>query len=246
MPRKKKQLDGLTPEQRHLAMCELAKRDCHTFVFEFCKTRYRKRILRDTSLGKDPQTLTDMDFIWTNVIERIPRYPYIEKMLDCLLSYNKLALPKSRQILATWVVLAYCLWYARFKKCANIYLQKEKESEAGFGDPIDSLGSRTEFLHKNLPDELKDAEFVTRISPPLLSFPESGSAVMGLAAGPNQSRGKAPSIIVVDEAAFQRFLRDTLATMIPLAETGAQIVLISTVNGKETFYDTVSDGGQLC
>jgi hypothetical protein len=233
-------------EIRKLALVELAKKDLKTFVFEFCKTRYRKRIVKESSRGKSPETLNDSDFIYINAIEPIPKYPYIERMLECFERYNKVAIPKSRQLLVTWVSLAYCLWYALVNQGANIYIQKEKESESGFGDPIDSLGSRLEFMYERLPNEFKDPNFQKKLSPPTLLFGSNYSAIMGVAAGPNQARGKSGSIFLIDEAAFQRFLRDTLTTLVPISESGAQIILVSTANGKESFYDTVSDGGIRC
>jgi hypothetical protein len=239
-----------TPDKKELltmAKLELARRDPKVFVFEYCFTRFRKKVLREGSKTKEVVELTDVDFVFENCTERIPRHPYIEQVIDNLQQYNQLAIPKSRQIMITWVVLAYCLWYALKNEGANIYLQKEKESESGFGDPIDSLGSRIMFIYEHLPEELRDPLFKTpKMSPPTIYFPTKGSAIMGLAAGPDQLRGKDASIVVIDEASFQRFLRDTLTTLMPIVQSGAQAVLISTANGKDSFYDTVSDGGKFC
>ena len=244
----------LTEEQQkeiqRLAKIEIAKRkelvSLKTFVFEFCLTRYRKRVLRDSAKGKPTEQLTDADFRYTQAVSAIPRFAYIERFLENLYNCEKLLVPKSRQLVITWITMAYCLWYALTHPGSNIYVQKEKESESGFGDPLDSLGSRLEFMYDKLPEEFKDKNYVKIKSPPTLFFKDHNSAIMGLAQGPDQVRGKAGSIIVVDEAAFHRELGLTLATMMPIAESGCQLILVSTANGKEAFYDTLSDGGRLC
>jgi hypothetical protein len=233
-------------ELKRLVSLELAKRDAKHFIFEYCQTRFRKRELREGRESKDRDALTELDFVYKNVQATIPRYLYIEKLVDCLGSYQQLAIPKSRQLMVSWVACAFCLWYALFQKGANIYIQKEKESESGFGDPIDSMLSRVQFIYDSLPEELKDPQFRVIKSPPTLHFGTSGSAIMGVASGANQLRGKAASIVVIDEAAMQRFLRDTLTTIMPIVQSGSQIILISTPNGKESFYETISDGGNQC
>jgi len=57
-------------------------------------------------------------------------WPHIKEAVECLLHDKLIVWLKSRQIGASWLIAAYCLWYALFKDGATILLLSAGESEA--------------------------------------------------------------------------------------------------------------------
>lgn len=219
----------LDPKQKelvaHLIKIELAKRDPWVFITEYCQTDFLKE---------------NADGSYSEHYCTIPPYPYLKKLIKVLDTERKVAVPKSRRMLITWIVLCYCLWYCLTHKNAAIYLQKIKRDDAGFSDPNESLCSRIMKVYNRLPNELKQSQDlgITK-DPPVINFKDTASIIAGVAEGPHQIRGKTPSIIVIDEMAFLDENMETMSTILPAVTTGAKVFCVSTPNGQEYFYKLV-------
>lgn len=203
---------------------ELARRDPWIFITEYCLTdKYQEN-----------KGMVEV------VPIKMPNYPYLKRIIRHICRNKKIAIPKSRRLLVTWVVLCYCLWYALNHNNASIYIQKIKEDDAGFADPNESLCAKIMKVYERLPKALKQSvdPGITK-KPPVISFKDTFSTIVGVAEGPDQVRGKGASIIVIDEMSMldPTKNRAMLKTILPIVDAGAKLICISTPRGQEVFYE---------
>ena len=65
-----------------------------------------------------------------------------------ILQQRLLVLPKSRRMTATWIVAAYCVWFAMFKQKRNVLWQAQNGSKSA-----DTLRNKMLFIMENLPTD---------------------------------------------------------------------------------------------
>lgn len=153
---------------------------------------------------------------------------YISALWKVLTSSKRVVLAKSRQMTASWLMCAYCVWQARYHPHTAIYWQAQKDDDANSMVALPGQAEgRMQFIESHLPgflrQKIKTAE--GRIVWPNASF------VQALAGGANQIRGRVFSVYVGDEFAFQEEARGVYTAIAPLLQKGSQIVLVSTPNG---------------
>lgn len=213
---------------------ELCRRSCQYFIF-------------------DAQVLKTKDeHEATNPVKLFPVKPYLRVMLDCLLltaglippekaryaqeaglpledlhDAGMLAIEKSRQILATWLIAAYCLWRAKFRAHQLILWQSKKEDDAAnvVYDKEPQV-ARISFMESQLPPNLQDRIFPSGASRCNLRFP-NGSRIWGIPEGADIIRSNTPSVLVSDEAAFQPEFASAKDAAMPAVKGGGQIVAVS-------------------
>ena len=150
-----------------------------------------------------------------------------------LLTRQKLAAAKSRQVFATWATTAYMCWKARFHPHTAVLYQTQSEDDANnivavAGSAKDSgYAARCQFIERTLPvwmqQPIRDPEGQ-------ITYP-NGSIIMALPGGANKVRGKTPTVIVLDEMAFLDEAKATYTAIAPLVQKGAQLICLSTPNG---------------
>lgn len=203
---------------------EIARRDPWVFITEYCLTdKYQEK---NGSVEVVPV--------------KMPNYPYLKRIVRHIQKSKKVAIPKSRRLLVTWVVLCYCLWFALNHNSASIYIQKIKQDDAGFADPNESLCAKIMKVYERLPKPLKQSvDPGVRKTPPIITFKDNSSVIAGVAEGPDQIRGKGASIIVIDEMSMMDpdMNRKMLRTALPIVDAGAKLICISTPRGQEVFYE---------
>lgn len=110
---------------------------------------------------------------------------------------------KSRDMGASWVVLAFALAVYLFEPGAKISIGSRKEALVDtLGDP-DSLMEKVRIMLRMLPDELKPIGYNEQVHARYMKItnPENGSIITG-EAGDNIGRGGRSSLYILDEAAF--------------------------------------------
>jgi len=185
-------------------------------------------------------------------VKLIPDKMYLRVMLDCLLLtagliepakaryamdggipvadfYNTgmLAIEKSRQVLATWLLAGYCLWRAKFQAHQLILWQSKKEDDAAnvVYDKEPHI-ARISFMESNLPRALQDGIFPKGASRCNLRFP-LGSRIWGIPEGADIIRSNTPSVLVADEAAFQPEFASAKDAAMPAIKGGGQLIAVS-------------------
>lgn len=167
----------------------------------------------------------------TTSIKPFPLYlEYISEVWKAINSSNKIVIAKSRQMMASWLLAAYCCWWARFKNNQAVYWQSQKDEDAnGMVALPGQLEGRCQFIESHLPAFL---QLPYRATEGRLTYP-NGSVIQALAGGADQIRGKVMSVLVEDEFAFQAESRGVYTAAAPLIQKGAKFIAVSTPNGSQ-------------
>ena len=146
---------------------------------------------------------------------------------------------KSRQIMMSWVCVAYISWLCRFHPYAYCYIQSKKEPDAReMLYNADPNRGRLNLIEQNLPWWLRDQYVVDRN--PLrfmtgeVKFAASsgnypnGSVVTALAQGPSQIEGHVPRFFFSDESSLQPLWLATMGAIKPTIQKDAKLVCVGT------------------
>jgi len=147
-------------------------------------------------------------------------WPHLLEVADLLMTERLLVWLKSRQVGASWLMAAYVLWYAIFKKGANILLLS-KDEVAGV-----ELLDKVRRLENNLPSYLqfsKDEDSKLHIH---YTYPDSHLRVF--AATETAGVSFTASVIVCDEWEQQRYARRNFDEIKPTIDAGGQFIGIFT------------------
>ena len=145
---------------------------------------------------------------------------------------------KARQLGASWLSGAYCLWTAMFKPLQFCLVISAKEELA-----IEYL-DKVKFMFSHLPDWLKPDVYKDNDTVLWFGKKDSKGNIIGLNSqiksiptAPDAGRSKSLSVLVMDEAAFINFADDIWASASgTVTNTGGRIILISTGNGVGGFF----------
>jgi phage FluMu gp28-like protein len=159
---------------------------------------------------------------------------YIRAVWNVLVNNRKVVVAKSRQMLMSWIMCAFCVWWARFKPHQAVYWQTQKAEDAyeKVAMPTQSgraggYMGRCQLIEANLPPFLQQP---IRPTEGLIVYP-NGSIIQGIPGGADQIRGKVVSVYVGDEFAFQEEARGVYTATAPLIQKGAKFIAVSTPNG---------------
>ncbi|MEG0966747.1 MAG: hypothetical protein RSG92_15365 [Pseudomonas sp.] len=161
----------------------------------------------------------------------------VEWILDRYSRSENGALPKSRDVGASWVTMALACTLCLFRDGLHIGFGSRK------AEYVDALGSpkalfpRARLFLQHLPREFLGGWQPSDFPHMRCNFPGTGSAITG-EAGDNIGRGDRASIYFVDEAAFLE--RPQLIEASLSATTNCRIDLSSANGTDNPFYDKVS------
>ena len=174
-------------------------------------------------------------------IKPMPDLPALREILHVFLTEDRILIPKSRQMQATWLACGFATWTAMSTKGAMVFMVSRKEDDAGFSRPL-SLLTRCHFIYSHLPYDMQ-IPFTKGLQPPMMGFPGQYSAIMGLSQDSDALRQQTASLIVWDELAFQERAAAAYKATMPTLQGGGKIVGISTPNGRSgnLFYSLVHD-----
>lgn len=131
-----------------------------------------------------------------------------------------LLVPKSRQIMMSWTMVALHLHLAITERAQLIFFQSKKEEDAA------KLVDRAFGIFERLPDFVKE-KYPVEKKYSYLAFPEHDSRIEGIAQGSHQIRSNVASAILSDEMAFQPEAEDAFVAALPAIEGGGRFVGIS-------------------
>ncbi len=158
---------------------------------------------------------------------RFRLYPFQKRAMQDFLDYVFNICLKPRQMGMSWLVGGYVLWLAIFHTDKNILMISIKENAAK------RLLDKVKYIYINLPDFLKcgyDEWIKTTI------VFKTGSRIDSVPTSEEAGRSEACSLLVVDEAAFVRWIDEIWAAAFPTLSTGGQAILLSTANGVGNFF----------
>lgn len=195
-------------------LVELERRRCRSDKSHF---------LANHVLTKDP----------TDPASAVRKFPTRQEKAYCYLladrweEYDRLLIPKSRRMIASWTFCGLWGWDAGFKEGRHNFLTSKKETDAG------DLVDRVEFICKRPVELGLFTKPIRRRSPHELYFPDTDSRVTGVPSGSDQLRQYGSSNLLLDEAAFHPDLEAVLgasaATSLGSGNIG-KVVLLSSAN----------------
>jgi len=169
---------------------------------------------------KDEATQTKLNF---------PDKPYIKDLFHALDTEQKILVPKSRRMFASWGVSTWVLHQVRFRQYVAAYWQSLQEAKAAYvvDERIKFIEDNLEPLHRRRYEAIKTKSGLVG----KLTYPEMDSYVLAIAQGGDQIRSFTPSILVIDECDFQPEAHDALKAALATVEKNSKIILVSTSDG---------------
>lgn len=191
-------------------------RAAHLEIFHNEKPPILSKVLRD-SFKKYPAIRP------FSVLEYMP--PLIRSWVDS----QYFALEKSRDMMATWLMIAMSTWDCMFHAGRQHIFQSQDAGKSL------ELVTRAKIIYENSPNFLKKAIGGCSFKAGggrsgEIYFTDQGSEILGFPQGPEQIRQYHPSCIFMDEAAFQQEAGAAFAAIKPAIMMGGKAVMISSAN----------------
>lgn len=165
---------------------------------------------------------------------------YTREIWQHLVDDQRVVIAKSRQMLMSWILACFAVWWARYKPNQAVYWQTKAwdDAVAMICMPSGGFAARCQFVEDHLPAwmqvEYKAAE--GRIQYP------NGSIIQALSGGADKIRGKTASVVIQDEFAFAEDQDGVYAAVAPLIQKGAKAIFVSTPNGTSNQFATLYHG----
>ena len=164
-------------------------------------------------------------------------YSYQRRVIEEYSNHRFNILRKFRQGGLTTVSVVWALWRAMFKTDQRILVMSKTDREAiAAGEVV-----RTAMF--NFPSWLKPQ--MGKHNEHERQFIDTGSVLWFYT--PEAARGKAITVLIIDEAAFIADMDKHWKSMYPVISTGGQCCVVSTVNGLGNWYEEVyheAEGGK--
>lgn len=180
-------------------------------------------------------------------VKPFPRLPYIQEIWGVLDRSQKTTIAKSRQMLISWLLCAYCVHYARFRPNRYVVWQTQKGEDAEKmvcmpgGDKDAGYFARMQFIERTLPSWMRQK---TKEGAGMIMY-SNGSMIEAVAGGANQVRGKTASLIIEDEFAFQEESKGVWQAVAPLVQKATKFIAVSTPNGPDNIFAELYHGHSL-
>lgn len=150
---------------------------------------------------------------------------YMPPIIDTWLKNQLVAIEKSRDMIATWLIVTLYCWDTFFHQGRQNLFQSRESSKS-----LELIKDRALFIYKHQPRWLQKykIEFIVgQNRAGMLNLPDLNSQIIGFPQGPDQIRQYHPGGIFIDEAAFQEKAGDAYAAIKPAIEAGGRVTLVS-------------------
>jgi hypothetical protein len=154
-------------------------------------------------------------------------FPYIAPIAEWWLREPIMLVEKSRDMMATWTVVAMYTWDTLFHENRENMFQSEDATKTA------DLVKRADFIYKSQPKFLRKhkAVFSTGSSRAgILQVAGVNSLILGMPQGADQIRQYHPSGCFVDEAAFQMKAGESFMAIKPAIQAGGRYTAVSSAN----------------
>ena len=153
----------------------------------------------------------------TPPVAPFPKKTYFAALLQIMLEEMRLFIPKSREMMTSWLVCGYIAWMCQWFPYIEWILQTEKE------DKVVELINYCRILYRRQQSWLSD-RIQLRVDNTRELILSNGSRIVGVPKGVNQVRLFHPYGVMFDEAAFLPEFNDCYNTVQPVAK---QIIAVS-------------------
>lgn len=183
-----------------------------------------------------------------NAIKPFPQKEYIDILVKLWLKEKLLLVPKSRQMLISWIFTALYLWDTQFHENRLTFFQSKKEDDAN------ELVKRSRFIWDREPKFLKryyeDGQYKELICNPhnhgehvycLMDFPQINSKIKGIPEGGDIIRMYTSTGILSDEMAFQPAAKEAYTAAKPTISGYGRFTGVSTPEDGTFFEKLIYD-----
>ena len=166
-------------------------------------------------------------------------HDFQKEALQAFQENSKIIFRKSRQVGASVISGAYALWRANFQKAQKITIISMTQ--------LDALSFKEKTIDLNyhdMPGFLKSKATRDGYSKTKLKLMNL-SQIIVKSKSKDAGRGDTPSLVIVDEAAFNEWMDDIWLALEPSLDKGGDCIIISTTNGVGNWYhDTYTKAAQ--
>lgn len=136
-----------------------------------------------------------------------------------------LIVPKSRQVMMTWLMVALYLHDAMFNSSRLTFVQSKKEEDA------DTALERAFTIYRYLPLFMRNWQPLTGGKKTFchMRFSRNRSHLFAIPEGPDHARGETPTGFLSDETVFQDNVEKTLSGVMPGLGSKGRLTMISSV-----------------
>jgi hypothetical protein len=187
------------------------------------------------------------EFIYTldpeRGVSRFPDWHYLHRLVGVCCRERFLLVPKSRQMLVTWTMVALAVWRAMFReRGVQLFLSRSERC-------AEELLERARFLLDHLPHYIRPR--LSSNSKEEIAFRTLGSRLLSLPASPNGPRMYSPSSVFWDEMAFTPYDEQIWSALKPALDSGGRFVGVSSSGGRNNLFarfvlSDVRSGGPMC
>lgn len=170
--------------------------------------------------------------------KRLPDKDYLRLMSYAWVHEPLLALPKSRQMMLTWLFCSIAVHETMFRDAKNTAWISKK-----FDDANATIEKRVKPIIERIPKRLWRPE--EHFKSGILECGETGSLIRAMGEEAKGLRQYTFSWVFSDEAAFQDQAAEIIQAALPAVKGGGRFTLVSSANGKEVFHDVVSENGRI-
>jgi len=184
----------------------------------------------------------------TSPTKPFPDKDYIKFIVDKWMKHKILIIPKSRQMMMSWLFTALYLWDTQFHYGRLTFFQSKKADDAN------DLVKRSKMIWDNEPKFLKryyqKGEFHELKCNPQnqgmhvycsLAFPDIQAEIRGVPEGGDVVRSQTLSGMLSDEAGFQPEMANAFTALKPTLSSGGRLTCVSTAEDSTWFEDAVFD-----
>jgi hypothetical protein len=161
-------------------------------------------------------------------VAHFPDWHYLHRLVGVACRERFLLVPKSRQMLVTWTMVALAVWRAMFRERGVLLFLSRNERCA------EELLERARFILDHLPGYMRPR--LSSNSKEEIAFRTLGSRLLSLPASPNGPRMYSPSSVFWDEMAFTPYDEPIWAALKPALDSGGRFVGVSSSGGANNLF----------
>lgn len=168
----------------------------------------------------------------------IPDEPHLRAVLEFLHRKTPVqCIPKSRQMMISWLICAYAVWDARFRNARFVMIQSKKAEDAwALVFHNDWLMSRCAFIEAALPpwlwieygdeDHPEAPKKYVQATRGKIIYPH-GSQITAIPGGAHHFRSHVASLAFIDEACFMPEFAETYKAALAMVKGGGRLRIVS-------------------
>ncbi|RKY88687.1 hypothetical protein DRQ09_02435, partial [candidate division KSB1 bacterium] len=155
-----------------------------------------------------------------------PDWNYLKNLVRTFERERLIVILKSRQMLVSWIVVAYVLWECIFRGYSdNLFISRKLKT-------AQELLWRARFIYRRLPEYMKVNLGYNNKN--VLELKGTGSRMISLPADPEAGRTYSPKRVIIDEFGFVPYAEEIFNSLQPALDGGGKFIGISTSNGSHT------------